>query len=210
MLQLRNSPDPDCNVSPAQIVFGRPIRDAFAFASRLNKFTNDNIRPEWREAWRLKEMALKNRFHRTVEGASDKPKQPQELHAGDRCYIQNQVGAYPKRWDRSGTVVAVHPFHSYSLKVDGSGRITRRNRRFLRKFTPAATTMHPAPAGPSAPPMMAPPAPAGPSAPPMMAPTNARPSASPPHSNPAPITHRRQKRVSRPPKRYDPESGRWV
>ena len=25
MLQLRNTPDPDCNISPAEIVFGRPI-----------------------------------------------------------------------------------------------------------------------------------------------------------------------------------------
>ena len=29
ILQLRNSPDPDCNLFPAQIIFGRPLRDAF-------------------------------------------------------------------------------------------------------------------------------------------------------------------------------------
>ena len=29
MLQLRNTPDPDCNLSPAQIIFGRPLRDSF-------------------------------------------------------------------------------------------------------------------------------------------------------------------------------------
>ena len=27
MLQLRNTRDPDCNLSPAQIIFGRPLRD---------------------------------------------------------------------------------------------------------------------------------------------------------------------------------------
>ena len=26
MLQLRNTPDPDCKISPAQIVFGRPLK----------------------------------------------------------------------------------------------------------------------------------------------------------------------------------------
>ena len=29
ILQARNTPDPDCNISPTQVVFGRPIRDAF-------------------------------------------------------------------------------------------------------------------------------------------------------------------------------------
>ena len=38
LLQLRNTPDADCNLSPAQIIYGRPIRDAFAFANRLEKF----------------------------------------------------------------------------------------------------------------------------------------------------------------------------
>lgn len=28
ILQLRNTPDPDCNLSPAQIIFGRPLRDS--------------------------------------------------------------------------------------------------------------------------------------------------------------------------------------
>jgi hypothetical protein len=30
MLQLRNTPDPDCSLSPAQIVFGHLLRDAFS------------------------------------------------------------------------------------------------------------------------------------------------------------------------------------
>ena len=34
MLQLRNTPDPDCKLSPAQILFGRPLRDAFSFVDR--------------------------------------------------------------------------------------------------------------------------------------------------------------------------------
>ena len=33
MLQLRNTPDPDCNLSPAQIVFGLPFRDSFSFVN---------------------------------------------------------------------------------------------------------------------------------------------------------------------------------
>ena len=33
LLQTRNTSDPDCNISPAQVVFGRPIHDAFSFTS---------------------------------------------------------------------------------------------------------------------------------------------------------------------------------
>ena len=32
-------------------------------------------------------------------------------------------------------------YDRYTVKVDGTGRITLRNRRFLRKFTPATTTV---------------------------------------------------------------------
>ena len=35
LLQLRNNPDPNCDMSPAEIVFGRPLQDAFSFANRL-------------------------------------------------------------------------------------------------------------------------------------------------------------------------------
>ena len=138
MMQLRNTPDRDCELSPAQIVFGRPLRDAFAFASRLERFTNQNIRPLWRDAWTKKEDALRERFHRSAEKHDEHSRALPVLKRGDRCYIQNQAGHHPKRWDRSGTVVELHGNDSYTLKVDGTGRVTRRNRRFLRHFLPAS------------------------------------------------------------------------
>ena len=66
ILQLHNTPDPDYNVSPAQIVFGRPLHDAFTFVNRLEKFTNPDIRPLWCRAWALKEDALWTRMMRTT------------------------------------------------------------------------------------------------------------------------------------------------
>ena len=44
----------------------------------------------------------------------------------------------PKRWDRSGTVVETNDFDSYTLKVNGTGRVSRRNRKYLRQFQPAS------------------------------------------------------------------------
>ena len=37
------------------------------------------------------------------------------------------------------------PHDQYVVKVDGSGRMTTRNRKFLRGFQPASATIHPAP-----------------------------------------------------------------
>lgn len=48
MLQLRNTPDPDCNLSPAQIIFGRPLRDSLSFVNRLEKYSNPHVRLLWR------------------------------------------------------------------------------------------------------------------------------------------------------------------
>ena len=67
MLQLRNTPDPDCKLSPAQVLFGRPLRDAFSFLNRCPKFQNLEIQPLWREAWAAKEEALRTRFAQSVE-----------------------------------------------------------------------------------------------------------------------------------------------
>ena len=141
MLQLRNTPDPDSHLSPAQVIFGRPLRDSLSFINRLEKFANPNIHPIWRDAWKEKEAALRVRYHRTSEALNEHSRPLDPLQIGDRCYIQNQAGNHPKRWDRSGTIVESPGFDSYTIKVDGSGRLTRRNRRYLRKFMPVSPTI---------------------------------------------------------------------
>ena len=52
MLQIRNTPDPDCKLSPAQIIFGRPLRDAFSFVNRSVQFEN----PSGKRLGKLKRM----------------------------------------------------------------------------------------------------------------------------------------------------------
>ena len=72
-------------------------------------------------------------------------------------FIQNQRGPHPTNWDAPGVhgctdtagpayvgikininiVMDVGQHDQYVVKVDGSGRLTTRNRRFLRKYTPA-------------------------------------------------------------------------
>ena len=42
---------------------GMPLRDALAFANRLEKYSNPHIRPLWRDAWEAKESAQRHRSH---------------------------------------------------------------------------------------------------------------------------------------------------
>lgn len=141
MLQLRNTPDPDCNLSPAQIIFGRPLRDSLAFVNRLEKYTNPNIRPLWRHAWAAKEDALRARITRTTESLKAHSRTLRPLFIGETVFLQNQQGPHPTKWDRSGVVMESPGHNQYRVKVDGSGRLTLRNRRFLRAYTQATPSI---------------------------------------------------------------------
>ncbi|XP_077359925.1 uncharacterized protein LOC144005545 [Festucalex cinctus] len=250
MLQLRNTPDPDCNLSPAQIIFGRPLRDSLSFINRLEKFSSPHIRPLWRQAWAAKEDALRTRLSRTTESlrAHSRPLRP--LALGETVFIQNQMGPSPHKWDRSGVVVESLGHDQYRVKVDGSGRLTLRNRRFLRAFTPAAPCIGQPPSGslplPLAQVLVPPSVLTGPvvsrvnprlpndvprdSASDVVVPApsdgppvglvargdpvavDAAPAATTPPSRSPPLLPPTPHpcRVRRPPRRYEPESGRWI
>ena len=141
MPQLRNTPDPDSNISPAQIIFGRPLRDTLSFVNRLEKYSNPNVRPTWRQAWAAKEEALCTRITRTMESLKEHSRTLRPLAVGERVFLQNQQGASPTKWDRSGVVVETPGHDLYRVKVDGSGRLTLRNRRFLRAYTAASPSI---------------------------------------------------------------------
>ena len=51
------------------------------------------------------------------------------------------AGNNPTKWDRSGIVVESLGNDQYKIKVDGSGRLTLRNRRFLRAYTPVTPSI---------------------------------------------------------------------
>ena len=141
LLQARNTPDPDCNISPAQVVFGRPIRDAFSFISRCIKYNNPSIHPTWREAWSQKEDATRARMPRSTEALDMHTRPLAPLLLGDKVFLQNQRGSHPKKSDKLVIVVELGNYDQYWVKVDGSGRLSLRNRRFLRKFVPPSMTI---------------------------------------------------------------------
>ena len=131
ILQYRNTPLQDIGASPAQLLYGRRLRDHLpSFSDALQ------IRPEWIRLAEDREMALAQRHLRSRESYNHGTKELPDLKIGDHVLVQNQTGNYPNRWDKTGLVVEALPNHQYLVRMDGSGRCSLRNRRFLRNCSP--------------------------------------------------------------------------
>ena len=137
LLQQRNTPDRDCKLSPAEVLFGRGLRDAMPQLSKsVQIFESDRLHTQWHQAWAAKEEAIRSRLVRSCEQLEMGSRELPPLREGDQVFIQNQdkANGRPNKWDRQGTVIASKDHDQYLIKVHGSGRLTLRNRRFLRKF----------------------------------------------------------------------------
>ena len=134
LLTYRNTPDRDTGRSPAQVVFGRQLRD-FIPVVRGNYVP----RKEWLLTQSDREVALARRHEVKQEELSRATKTLVPLEVGTVVRLQNQRGPHKQRWDRSGVVIEVLPFSQYKVRVDGTGRVTLRNRVFLRRIIPYVT-----------------------------------------------------------------------
>ena len=137
-LQHRNTPDSEYGMSPAQLVYGRPMRDFLPI--RPGDFSPSEV---WIDCREKRELAMRKRLIKGSERWSEHAKDLPPLSPGSRVLIQNQHGAgkIANRWDKSGLVLEHLGFNKYRVKVDGSGRITDRNRQFLKKFTPVTPSL---------------------------------------------------------------------
>ena len=129
VMTYRNTPDRDTGRSLAQVIFGRELRDFLPAPLRRYK-----PQPQWILLKDDRERSLRKRALRNMEKLGVGTKQLEMLEVHDTVQVQN----HPSRWDITGTIVEVRPFDQYVVKVHGSGRLTTRNRKFLRKVTPYA------------------------------------------------------------------------
>ncbi|VDI23975.1 Hypothetical predicted protein [Mytilus galloprovincialis] len=105
MLQYRNTPDRDTKLSPAMCVFGHPIRDFIPIPP--GRYSPHNT---WRETLDAREEALRNRHIKQGERLSEHTKRLPQLATGDCVRIQNQIGHYPLKWDKTGIIIEVCQF----------------------------------------------------------------------------------------------------
>ena len=134
LLAYRNTPNKDLGLSPAQILYGRVLRDHLPTPKEFLE-----QRKEWVILKADREKALATKYGKIQVDLNRHAHPLKPLLVGSVVQVQNQKGKDPLRWDRSGIVVENLGNQQYTVKMDGSGRVTLRNRRFLRKIEPIVT-----------------------------------------------------------------------
>ena len=137
LLNYRNTPDRATGLSPAEMLLGRQLRDFLPGKPVSTPVsTSADLSRTWCEVSEWREMALSKRSTKAQERLTANTKELPTLGVGQSVLVQNQVGNQPRKWDKRGVIVEVLPFRQYKVMLDGSRRLTLRNRKFLRAFTP--------------------------------------------------------------------------
>ena len=131
LLQYRNTPIQQLNVSPAQLLYGCTLRDHLPLMSDALC-----IHAEWHRLEEDRERALAKRHLTNIERYNEHTKALPELYIDDTVTVQNQTGSHPNSWDKTGIIVEVRDHGQYIVRLHGSGRCTLRNRQFIRQCTP--------------------------------------------------------------------------
>ena len=138
LLTHRNTPCQQTGISPATALFGRSIRDHLPLDDL-------KLRKEWQEIADKRDEALAKRHLIQQKTPPGRPRGPlPQLDVGDSVQLQNQHGNRPNKWNNTGFITEVLPHRQYRVVVDGSRRITLRNRRFLQKILPVCRQWEPA------------------------------------------------------------------
>ena len=123
LLELRNTPRSDGR-SPAQVVFGHPIRSTLPVSRR-------SFAPEWQAAAADCDARAAEIQNATESYYNLRSKSLPPLKIGTQVRLQDPVS---KKWDRVGTIVGVGNRRDFHVKMPG-GAVFWRNRRFLRPTT---------------------------------------------------------------------------
>ena len=132
IMQFRNTPMQDCRRSPAQMVFGRPMRDFLP--NMVHKYEPAK---DWSVTQEYRERTLAMKRESDDKRWSQRTRDLEDLPVGTLVSLQNQTGNHPNKWEKTGIVLENKPHSQVVIRVDGSRRVTTRNRRFVRPLHPA-------------------------------------------------------------------------
>lgn len=144
LLQYLNTPLRGVNKSPAQLAMGRQLRDGVPVHHQHYR-----VDICWRQALRAREREAARQQEEWVDRQGT-PRTLPPLALGTQVWVQEPS---TRKWDRRGVVTEVRPHRQYTVKLEGSGRLTVRNRRHLRPvrgapMVPAGANASPSPPAP--------------------------------------------------------------
>lgn len=133
LLQYRNTPLPDLNLSPAQILLHRNLRDGVPAHPSHYK-----LHESWITTAEERERAYASRNQQLVDNYNAHARHLPPLNPGAEVLVQNKDKK--KKWDKTGRIVEVLPYRQYRIRMHPTGRVTLQNRRYIR---PSATKSPP-------------------------------------------------------------------
>ena len=131
ILQYRNTPIPDIWLSPAQILLHRQLRDGIPTHPTL-------LRPhkEWVISAEERERAYAHRDKKIQKQYNEHAKDLKPMKIQTPVILQEKG-----KWQKTGRVVECLPNRQYRIRMDGSGRITLRNRKYLKEIINTPTVI---------------------------------------------------------------------
>lgn len=126
ILQYRNTPLSTTGLSPAQILFHRKLKDAIPTHP-----AHYQLHKEWVLSAKEREACFAKQNKVIADNYNKHTRALGELAVGTHVLLQEG-----HRWRNQGVIVEALPFRQYRVRMLGSGRITLRNRRFLKECQP--------------------------------------------------------------------------
>ena len=103
LLTLRNTPDQDTGLLPAQLLLGRDLCDFLPGSKpKVHLTRHSDMMDTWQKVAEWRELALAPRGAKLHEKLKQGTNELPHLEIGDHVMLQNQLGNKPKRWDKRG------------------------------------------------------------------------------------------------------------
>ena len=122
VLQYKNTPLRNIGLSPAQLLLHRQLRDNIPTHSKM-------LQPhkEWIISGKEREKAFEKHNEEMTSRYNEHSRELHPLKCRTQIILQEKG-----RWLKQGEIVKVLPNRQYQIKMQGSGRLTIRNRKFLK------------------------------------------------------------------------------